>query len=460
MKKLLIALSVLVALSMVLTACATSTTAPTAQTIIQTVEVPKTVIQTQVVEKTVQVEITATPVPAKIAGTIRIGSWDSGDALIPFNTAIKNFEAKYPGVTVQLESVPQGYGDKLLTQFAAGTAPDIFQIGDGDVAKFASQGVLEPLDPYITGDNPLDTSVLFPTVLDIGKSNGHQYALTKDYSPLVIFYNKTLFDKAGVAYPAENWTWADFLTAAQKLTKADGSQWGIQLPDSWGDWLWTRGIMPIVYQNKGDFISPDGTKTTGYLNSDATIQAIQWYVDKFMKEKVAPTKDDVASFAGQDLFQTGKVAMLMTGRWPLATYEADPTLNFGTMMLPMGVQHGNAICWAGFGMYSKGTNKDTAWAFLKYIGAEEGAQEFAKYAFTPVKPIAELQGYTTDPYNKYIVEDVQYIHTLPNIQFPKFGDCVEKYFTQELETVFLKNVTVKDAMDLAAQEADACLAKP
>ena len=231
MKKMFVALSVLVALSMVLAACATATTpAPTPQTIIQTVEVPKTVVQTQVVEKTVNVEITATPVPAKITGTIRVGSWDSGDALIPFNNAIKNFEAKYPDVTVQLEFVPQGYGDKLLTQFAAGTAPDVFQIGDGDVAKFASQGVLESLDPYITGDNPLDTSVLFPTVLAIGQSNGHQYALTKDYSPLVIFYNKALFDKAGVAYPAENWTWTDFLTAAQKLTKADGYPMGYSAP--------------------------------------------------------------------------------------------------------------------------------------------------------------------------------------------------------------------------------------
>jgi multiple sugar transport system substrate-binding protein len=150
----------------------------------------------------------------------------------------------------------------------------------------------------------------------------------------------------------------------------------------------------------------------------------------------------------------------MTGRWPLSTYKADPKLNFGTAMLPMGKQHGNSICWAGFAMYSKSQNKDAAWAFLKFIGAEEGAQEFAKYAFTGVKPIAELQGLTTDPYNMFIMKDLEYIHSLPNTLYPKFGECVEKYFQEQLEKVFLEDKPVKDAMDAAAQAADACLAQP
>lgn len=462
MKKKYSVLSILVVMAFVLAACAQ----PTAETIIQTQIVTQEVIQTQVIEKTVEVEvpvnveITSTPAPSKVTGTIRVGSWDGGDGLIPFNSAIEKFQAKYPDVEVQLESVPQGYGDKLLTQFAAGDAPDVFQVGDGDVAKFASQGVLEPLDPYINGDNPLDFDVFYPAVAAIGQNEGQTYLLTKDYSPLVLFYNKTLFDAAGVEYPQADWTWEDMLTKAQELTKADGSQWGIQLPNSWGDWLWTRGIMPMVYSNGGDFISEDGTTTQGILNSEANVATVQWYVDLFKTEKVAPTKDDVASLSGVDLFQTGKVAMLITGRWPLSTYKADPKLNFGTMMLPMGEQHANAICWAGFAMYSGSENKDTAWAFLKFIGAEEGAQEFAKYAFTAVQPIAELQGLTTDPYNMYIMQDLANIHSLPNTLYPKFGECVEVNFQGQLEKVFLEDLAVQEALDTAAELADACLAQP
>ncbi len=460
MKKISIALSLLAAISMILAACAPAAV-PTAQTIIQTVEVP--VNSTVIVTQEVQVQVTTTPVPSKIQGTIRVGSWDSGDALEPFNTAIKAFEAKYPGVKVQLESVPQGYGDKLLTQFAAGTAPDVIQVGDGDVAKFSTQGVLEPLDPFISGDNPLDMSVFFPAVADIGKVGGKYYLLTKDYSPLVLYYNKDLFKAAGVDFPTADWTWDDFVAAAQKLTVTDAkgniTQWGVQLPDTWGDWLWYRGISPIIYQNGGEVINADGTATSGYLNSPEVVEAVQKYVDLFLKYKVAPTKADIDALSGQDLFQTGKVAMIWTGRWPLKDFLKNTSLNFGTAGLPAGKKHANSICWAGFALYSKGQNKDTAWAFLKWITAEQGAQEFAKYAFTAVQPIADLQGLATDPYNMNIVADLQYVHPLPDTINAKWIDCGEKYFKQELEQVFLNGADVKASMDKAAQEADACFAK-
>src|SRR6266540_3481511 len=294
MKKIFLILSVLMIIGMALAACqaATATQAPA------TTEAPA-----------------ATEAPtAAVSGSVRIGSWDSADALQPFNDAIASFEAAHPGVNIELESVPQGYGDKLLAEFASGTAPDVFQVGDGDVPKFAALGALEPLDPYISGEKgtePLDTSIFVQAVADIGKVNGTTYLLTKDFSPLVLYYNKKAFDAAGVAYPTNDWTWDDLLTAAQALTVKDSSgnitQWGIQLPDGWGDVYWSRGIWPIIYQNGGDVISADGKTTTGYLNSDATVQAVQWYSDLFLKEKVAPTKADIDALAGADLFATGKV---------------------------------------------------------------------------------------------------------------------------------------------------------
>ena len=396
--------------------------------------------------------------PAEVQGVVRVGSWDSGEALEPFNNAIASFEAEQPDVDVQLEAVPQGYGDKLLTQFAAGTAPDVIQVGDGDISKFVSQGVLEPLDGYIEGDDPLDMGVFFPAVASIGQVEGETYLLTKDYSPLVLFYNKKLFDEAGVAYPDETWTWDDLLAAAQQLTKPDGSQWGIQIPNSWGDWLWPRGMMPLIFQNGGELISEDGTKTTGYLNSPETVEAIQWYVDLFKVHKVAPTKQDVEALAGQDLFQTGRVAMLWTGRWPLKDFLANSELSFGTAPLPQGKERANSICWAGFAVYSKSQNKDAAWAFLKHLTAEEGAQEFADYAFTAVQPIAEQQGLDTDPYNAPIVEDLENIRPLPDLSQPKWIDCGEKFFKEELEKVFLQDKDLQAAMDEAVAKADACIA--
>jgi len=452
MNKYLRVLAISIVIGLLLASCAPGAT-PT----------PQIVKETVVKEVEKQVPVTATPQPATIKGTIRVGSWESGGALEPWNNAIKGFEAKYPGVKVQLEAVPQDYGTKLLTQFAAGTAPDIFMVGDGDVAKFVATGSVELLDPYLTGKNPLDLKTFYAGPLSIGQLQGKTYLLTKDYSPLVIFYNKALFDEANVPYPKENWTWDDFLATAQKLTKKDAKgnivQWGIQLPDNWGDAVWFRGMSPLIYQNGGKVISPDGKKTTDYMNSPETVEAVQFYVDLFRKYKVAPTKEDLAALQGVDLFQTGKVAMLWNGRWPIKDFQKNPKLNFSTVGLPMKKVHANSICWAGFAMYSKSQNKDTAWAFLKYIAAEEGAQQFAKYALTAVQPIAELQGLKDDPYNAAIIKDLEYVVPLPELTTPAFGECVETPFKAALEKLLLQGGDVKAALDEAAAKADACLAK-
>jgi ABC-type glycerol-3-phosphate transport system substrate-binding protein len=81
-----------------------------------------------------------------------------------------------------------------------------------------------------------------------------------------------MFDAAGVADPDDTWTWETFRDAAKKLT-TPGKQWGVQLPDSWGDLVWYRGISPIIYQNGGTVLSEDGKTTTGYLNSPEVVEA-------------------------------------------------------------------------------------------------------------------------------------------------------------------------------------------
>ncbi len=466
MKKFLSVISMLVLASMLLVACAPATP----QVVIQTAVVTQVVQQTVAVpvQQTVVVNnvVTATPAPPAVTGTIRVGSWDSGDGLAPLNAAAADFQVAYPGVKVQIESVPQNYGDKLLAEFASGTQPDVMQVGDGDPSNFASKGGLEPLDDYISGkigNMPLDTSVFYPAVFDIGKVGGKQYLVTKDYSPLVLFYNKKLFDAAGVAYPTNKWTWSDFLTAAQKLTVSAGgktTQWGVEIPDGWGASNWTRGIQPIIYQNGGSLISPDGKMATGYVNSDATVAAIQWYVDLFNKYHVAPTDAEVAALSGQDLFQTQKVAMLWTGRWPISGYQADPKLNFGVAQLPMGTQRGNSICWSGYAMSSKSTNKLTAWAFLKFVAAGQGAQEFAKYALTADKQIADLQGLTTDPLNAPIMADLANVKPLEILSNLNYNTCVDGPLSTAIQTYMLKGGDLKALLTDVATKADTnCLNK-
>lgn len=418
--------------------------------------------------------ITACPAPAAPAGdgaaagggsaanptTIRITCWESGDALEPFNKAIANFEKENPEIKVNLECIPQDYGTKLLAQIAAGNAPDIFQNGDGDVAKYVDQGAVASLDDLINGEDGLDMKAFLPGVASFGQVAGKTYYLTKDYSPLVLYYNKTLFDAAGVAYPTADWKWEDLQAAAKALTKDDGSQWGIAIPNSWGDALWLRGILPIIYQGGGTVVSDDGKTTTGHMNSPETVAALQWYVDLILKDKVAPAKADYDALSGVDLFQTGRVAMQWTGRWPLKDFKANPDLKFGTVELPAGpAGKANALCWAGFTLNAKSENKQAAWKFLKYIAAGDGAKEFASYALTAVQAVVDEQKLSEDEYDKQILNDLNNVKPLPEFTTPKWTDCGEKNFKAGMEQVFLSGTSVQDAMDKAAADADACLAK-
>jgi multiple sugar transport system substrate-binding protein len=416
----------------------------------------------------VAAQVAAQDATPELSGTVRVGSWESGDALTHWNTVISNYQAAHPNVQVQLEAVPQDYGTKLLAELASGTAPDVFMSGDGDVAKWVNLGAAENLDPYISGSNGFDPSILFPAVADFGKVNGSTYYLTKDYSPLVIYYNKDLFQKAGVDEPTASWTWDDMVNAAKKLTlDANGNdatsanfdattikQWGIQMP-----YTWDRAIEPIIYAGGGSMISDDGSKFTGAMNSDATIAALQAYSDLYLKDHVTPSNADVQSYSGTDLFQSWLVAMYWNGVWPLNGYKAVDGLNFGTISLPSGTAgNANVLCWSGFALYSGSQNKDAAWDFLKYIATGDGAKEFAQYAWTPVVAVAQEQGLDKDPLTSAIVADLANLKPIPDQLTPYWGDCGSKFFGQEFTTVLENGVAVKDAMDKAASEADSCLA--
>jgi multiple sugar transport system substrate-binding protein len=272
--------------------CAQTTTpTPEVITVEKTVEVPveKTVVQTVEVIKEVVVTPTAAPPAEGSKIILRVGTGDSGEGLNPHQEIIANFEKENPDILVQLEAVSgNDYYTRLLTQIAAGDAPDIIQIGDDAVPMFVSKGGFLPLDDFITGNYPLDTSIYLPGMLSPGQYQGSQYFLPKDFSPLAVYYNKKVFDEYNVPYPTDDWTWDQFLATAQELTKdvdGDGQTdvWGVQLPANW-----TSGFEYWVAAAGGQLISPDGTSYVGYMDSPETIKAVQFYADLYNKYKVAP----------------------------------------------------------------------------------------------------------------------------------------------------------------------------
>jgi multiple sugar transport system substrate-binding protein len=389
--------------------------------------------------------------------SLRIGTWEGGDGLKIQQQIADNYKKAHSNVEISIESVPDQYGTKLLTQIAANQAPDIFQIGDGDISMFKDKGAIADLTSYIGGSNGIKTDDYYQAVLDVGKIDGKYYTMPKDYSDLGVYYNKKLFDEAKVAYPQPGWTWDQLVESAKKLNKKNGdkiTQWGVGLPGGW-----MRAVLPLINSYGGSVISADGTKFEGFINSNGTVKALQLYHDMYFKDHLAPSSVETEALKGVDLFAAGKTAMSVTGRWPVTDYSANSALSYGVVQMPVGPSGAaNTICYAGYGLYSKSANKDAAWDYLKYLTGPEGQALMAQHAFTAVKSVATKLGQTKDEHLKPFLDDIPNIKPFPEKINSLFANSGGKAVQGVLDKMMLGgNIDVKKELDNAAKTAESDL---
>lgn len=417
-------------------------------------------IITQIVKE--EVVVTATPAPTQEGGkiVIRVGTGDSGEGLNPHQEIIAAFEQANPDIIVQLEAVAgSDYYTRLLTQIASGDAPDIMQIGDDAVPNFVSKGAFLPLDDLIAGQYPLDTSIYMPGVMDPGKYMGKTYFLPKDFSTLAVYYNKTIFDKYGVEYPQDGWTWDQFLETAQKLTideNQDGTPevWGVQLTANW-----TTGFEYWVAAAGGSLISEDGKSYTGHMDSPETIAAMQFFGDLYNKYNVAPPPADFNQWAGGNPeFENGTAAMRLFGRWPQAGLRKNEKVDLGVVTVPVGKEPANVLFWGGFGIFSGTEHPEAVWRFLRFYVGAEGSKTWAQHGIPPVASAAEEVGMYTDPIESVWIKGLDNLKPRAYMYTDFWGSTADPALNKALQTVLTDpEADIAAVMANAASEAQTAL---
>lgn len=309
------------------------------------------------------------------------------------DATIAAFEAEHPGIKVTYETAAwDAYFTKLQTLVAAKQAPDAFELNFENFVTYAEKGALADLTPLIAADTGFSTSVYNPTALAAFAQDGKQYGLVESFSNVVLFYNKDLFDAAGVAYPTADWTWTEELEAAQKLTNAGAGVWGDFAPIQFWEFYKT------IAQNGGAILSPD--KKTVTIDSPQNIETLQWMIDKVSKYKVTPSDVEMAGQSSEDLFKAGKIAMLRTGIWLLGDFAANAPFKWDIALEPGKTNKAHHFFANGVAASANSAHADAAYQWIKFLTSSKAAVDLriaAGWELPAVSDAAAVQGYLDQP---------------------------------------------------------------
>ncbi|WP_433746017.1 ABC transporter substrate-binding protein [Paenibacillus amylolyticus] len=250
--------------------------------------------------------------------------WGSEDEKKIYQERLDIVKQTYPDINVKLNVVAGDYDQKVQTMIAGGTAPDIMMIAENYQA-YASKNQIIPLDDMIKANNVNMSERYSDDIANLMKYDGKQFGLPDRAGAMVLFYNKDLFDKAGVEYPTKDWTQDDLMAAAQKLTvKENGKtvQWGYYPGSWWPQW------MQLIYQNGGSLFDESGKPT---FNTEPVRKALQFMNDLTFTHGAGPTPTEIADMGniGADpLFAQGKIAMETTGFWNIGSLAKVEGINW------------------------------------------------------------------------------------------------------------------------------------
>jgi len=353
------------------------------------------------------------------------------------------FEASHPNIKIILEPTAwTEYWTKLETATTGGSVADVFHMNGVNILKYADGGVLLPLNDYIANSS-VDLNNYPKAMNDMYNYKGTQFGIAMDYDTIGLWYNKTLFDQAGIAYPTSDWTWDDLAEAAAAITALGNDIYGIA-----AGFEEQAGFYNTVFANGGWLVNGD---TFGFDDPN-TRAGIQCWVD-LMKAGYSPSEASLEENASYLQFMAGKLGMIFSGDWMAAYYSsADSTVAAvcDVAELPLmsngaraSVIHGKANC-----ISASSAHPDEAWAWVEYLAGAEANKRLGEMgiAIPSYMEYSSLFFASYPQYNMSIYSKAaeEYSYTYPaSLARPDWMDIVRT----ELQKAFSLQVTVDQACD-------------
>lgn len=265
------------------------------------------------------------------------------------------------GVRVDLTFFPDfQYTEKIAIAAAANDLPDAFDLDGPLVARYVNANLLLPLNAWFSA---ADREDFLPTILEQGTIDGQLYALGGFESAVVLYYDRDLFQQAGVEppLPGSAWTWTEFLAACARLKQHGIEPVALHMDESADEW-YTYAFSPVIWSGGGELISPDGTTIGGVLASSQNVQSLTAWQQLFSLGYAATDPVD------PDPFGNGKVAMDWTGHWMAPSHVQRKGDRLGAMPLPRvgteSVAPCGSWCW---GLSRESRHPELAILWLKWV---------------------------------------------------------------------------------------------
>ena len=385
--------------------------------------------------------------------TLKLSTWDNTSNTTVSDT-VAAFEAEHPNINVEIIDIPSAdYTTKLSVMLNGGSDLDVFYVKDSDTTKsLVDKGQLADLTDRIAADG-VDLAA-YNGLAENFAFDGKQYALPARTDFYVMYYNKDVFDAAGVEYPSNDWTWTDFEETAKKLTSGDGAN------KTYGAFIHT---WQACVENWG---VQDGKHTI--MDYDTGYDFFKPYYDMAIRMQDDGTIQDYGTLKTGNIhysgpFAQGTVGMMPMGTWFMATMiqkvkDGESNVNWGVATLPHpdGVEAGYTVgSTTPIAINAASDKQDAAWELVKFITGEEGAACYAKTGAIPgradsaaIAEIAKMDGMPEGVADALAVKNISLDRPITD----KVGE-INQMLGEEHSLIMLGELSVDDGLAEMAERA-------
>ena len=364
------------------------------------------------------------------------------------------FQKLHPNIKIEFQSVPaEQEEDKLITQFAAGTAPDTAYMDANTVTDFGQRNALLNLEGYLAGSKLVDKSDLVPAFARINSVSGQMFGLPFDGESTALFYRTDMFQAAGITHPPR--TWEEMQADAAKLTNPAKKQYGFILFAPEAEYYW----LPFLYSAGGELAAKDGTPL---WDSAAGDRSANFFIG--LRKYSPPDAFNSNSYDGRVFFANGQVAMYEAGAWFAGTTQSEfPKIKgkWAIAPIPQDKECATTIADDALGIFTSSKNQDAAWKWIEFLDQKKNVLQWnTSPGQTLLPPLKSLLAdpettFKHAPVLKGFVDQMKCGITI-DVTNKNFSEAEQKLKDRLGDAVFGK-ITPTDALDQAKQQAEEVL---